>query len=97
MSGTAFVLVHGAWHGAWCWSRVVPLLRASDQPAHAVTLTGVGERAHLLRRDIGLATHIADVVSLIENEELTDVVLVGHSYGGLVITGAADAWLARGG
>lgn len=73
------------------------MLRAGGRLAHAVTLTGVGERAHLLRRDIGLATHIADVVNLIENEELSDVVLIGHSYGGLIITGAAEAWLARGG
>jgi pimeloyl-ACP methyl ester carboxylesterase len=85
-----FVLVHGAWHGAWCWSRVLPRLRAAGHDAHAVTLTGVGDRAHLLSRDIRIATHVADVVGLIECEELTDVVLVGHSYGGMVITGVAD-------
>jgi pimeloyl-ACP methyl ester carboxylesterase len=89
-----FVLVHGAWHGAWCWSRVLPLLRTGGHSAHAVTLTGVGERAHLLTREIGLQTHIADVMGLIEAEELNDVVLVGHSYAGMVITGAADRLLA---
>ena len=90
----AFVLVHGAWHGAWCWSRVLPGLRAAGHTAHAVTLTGVGERAHLLSRDITLDTHVRDVVNLIVSEELDDVVLVGHSYGGLIITGAADRLLA---
>ena len=85
-----FVLVHGAWHGAWCWSRVLPRLRAAGHDAHAVTLTGVGDRVHLLSRDIRIATHVADVVGLIVCEELTDVVLVGHSYGGMVITGVAD-------
>ncbi len=86
-----FVLVHGAWHGAWCWARVLPLLRAAGHTVHAVTLTGVGERAHLLRADIRLRTHIDDVLNLIAAEELDAVVLVGHSYGGIVITGVADA------
>jgi pimeloyl-ACP methyl ester carboxylesterase len=86
-----FVLVHGAWHGAWCWARVLPLLRAAGHAAHAVTLTGVGERAHLLSADIRLATHFQDVLNLIACEELDDVVLVGHSYGGIVITGVAEA------
>jgi pimeloyl-ACP methyl ester carboxylesterase len=85
-----FVLVHGAWHGAWCWARVVPALRAARHDVFAVTLTGVGERAHLLSRDITLDTHVTDVTNLIGCEQLNDVVLVGHSYGGLVITGAAD-------
>ena len=88
---TQFVLVHGAWHGAWCWARVLPLLRAAGHVVHAVTLTGVGERAHLLSADIRLATHIQDVLGLIACEELDDVVLVGHSYGGIVITGVAAA------
>ena len=91
----AFVLVHGAWHGAWCWARVLPALRTAGHSAHAVTLTGVGERAHLLSRDIDAGTHTDDVVNLIACEELTEVVLVGHSYGGLVITLAADRLLAR--
>jgi pimeloyl-ACP methyl ester carboxylesterase len=84
------VLVHGAWAGAWCWRRVLAPLRAAGHEVHAVTLTGVGERAHLLSPAITLATHVADVSGLIAAEELHDVVLVGHSYGGLVITGAAD-------
>ncbi|MBE0587776.1 MAG: alpha/beta hydrolase [Hydrogenophaga sp.] len=89
-ASTAFVLVHGAWHGAWCWKRVLPLLRAAGAEAHAVTLTGVGERAHLMGPNIDLNTHIQDVIGLIEAEELQRVVLVGHSYGGIVITGVAD-------
>ena len=92
---TQYVLVHGAWHGAWCWVRVLPLLRASGHTVHAVTLTGVGERAHLLSTDIRLRTHIQDVLSLIACEELDDVVVVGHSYGGMVITGVADTLLQR--
>jgi pimeloyl-ACP methyl ester carboxylesterase len=83
-----FVLVHGAWHGGWCWRFVRPLLRG-----HAVftpSLTGLGERRHLAGPDIDLETHIADVVSLLEMEDLRDVILVGHSYGGMVVTGAAD-------
>jgi pimeloyl-ACP methyl ester carboxylesterase len=89
-SDTAIVLVHGAWHGGWCWQRVLPWLYGAGIRAHAVTLTGCGERAHLLSPDIGLDTHIQDVVGLIEAEELTRVVLVGHSYAGIVITGVAD-------
>ena len=94
---TNFVLVHGAWHGGWCWRRVIPLLRAAGHEAYPVTLTGLGERAHLLSADIRLATHIRDVVAAIDNEELDTVVLVGHSYGGMVITGVADWLLQRGG
>lgn len=90
------VLVHGAWHGGWCWQRVLPLLRAQGLAAHAVTLTGVGERAHLLSGQIRLSTHIQDVLGLIDSLELPRVLLVGHSYGGMVITGVADALLARG-
>lgn len=87
---TSIVLVHGAWHGAWCWRRVLPLLRGAGIDAHAVTLTGVGDRAHLMGPSVDLHTHIQDVVALIEAEELTRLVLVGHSYGGMVVTGAAD-------
>lgn len=85
-----YVLVQGAWHGAWCWKRVLPGLWRAGHRAFAVPLTGVGERAHLLSPDIRLATHVQDVVAVIEAEELQDVVLVGHSYGGMVITGVAD-------
>ena len=90
-----FVLVHGAWHGAWCWSRVLPPLWAAGHRAFAVSLTGVGERAHLLSKHVTLDTHIADVASVIEAEELLDAVLVGHSYAGIVITGVADRLGAR--
>jgi pimeloyl-ACP methyl ester carboxylesterase len=92
---STFVLVHGAWGGAWIWRRVIGPLRAAGHEVHAVTLTGDGERAHLRRPEISLQTHIDDVLGLIEAEELTDIVLVGHSYGGMVITGAADALGAR--
>ena len=85
-----FVLIHGAWHGGWCWRHVVRLLREQGHEVHAPTLTGLGDRAHLASREIDLDTHIRDVLGLIEAEELQDVVLVGHSYAGMVITGVAD-------
>lgn len=96
MTLPAFVLVHGAWGGAWIWRRVIPGLRAAGHPVHAVTLTGVGERSHLLSASIGLKTHIDDVLGLVGAEELQELVLVGHSYGGLVVTGAADRLLELG-
>lgn len=86
-----FVLVHGGWHGGWCWQRVAPLLRAAGHAVWAPTLTGLADRAHALTRDTGLATHVADVARLLAFEELTGVVLVGHSYGGMVTTGVAAA------
>src|SRR5690606_7760133 len=89
-AATSIVLVHGAWHGAWCWRRVLPLLRAAGAEAHAVTLNGLGERAHLMGPQITLQTHVQDVLGLIEAEELQRVLLVGHSYSGMVVTGAAD-------
>jgi pimeloyl-ACP methyl ester carboxylesterase len=85
-----FVLVHGAWHGGWCWERVAGLLTDKGHQVYAPTLTGLAERAHFMSRDIGLAAHIADVVDLIRAERLTDIVLVGHSYGGFVISGVAE-------
>lgn len=88
------VLVHGAWGGAWIWRRVLGPLREAGHAVHAVTLTGDGERAHLRHRGIGLQTHVADVVGLVEAEELSGIVLVGHSYGGMPVTGAADRLLA---
>ena len=85
-----FVLVHGAWHGGWCWQRVSTLLQQQGHRVHAVTLTGLGERAHLLSPAITLDTHIDDVVSAIEVEELHDVVLAVHSYAGMIGTAVAD-------
>lgn len=85
-----FVLVHGAWHGAWCWRRVVDALHAQGHRAFAVTLTGVGERVHLMSSLITLETHIADVANTIEAEELQDVVLAVHSYAGMLGTAVAD-------
>lgn len=90
MTCPTLVLVHGAWHGGWCWQRVLAHLQAAGLTAHAVTLTGVGERAHLMSPTICLRTHVQDVLGLITANELTRVVLVGHSYGGMVITGVAD-------
>ncbi len=95
-SKAPMVLVHGAWGGAWIWRRVLAPLRGAGHEVHAVTLTGDGDRAHLRHPDISLQTHIDDVLGLIDAEELRHVVLVGHSYGGMVITGVADALLARG-
>jgi pimeloyl-ACP methyl ester carboxylesterase len=85
-----FVLVHGAWHGSWCWKRVRKTLQSQGHDVFTPTLTGVGERSHLLSPRVDLDTHINDVVNLIQWEELSDVVLCGHSYGGAVISGAAD-------
>ena len=90
MNTPTVVLVHGAWHGAWCWQRVVPRLQQAGVGVHAVTLTGVADRAHLMAPGIRLSTHVQDVLGLITAFELERVVLVGHSYGGIVITGVAD-------
>jgi pimeloyl-ACP methyl ester carboxylesterase len=89
------VLVHGAWHGGWCWQRVGDRLRQAGQRVFAPTLTGVGERRHLLSAAVDLETHIEDVLGVLEAEELEDVVLVGHSYAGLVISGVAGRARAR--
>ncbi len=85
-----FVLVHGAWHGGWCWQRVTSALQAKGHRVHALTLTGLGERAHLLSPAITLDTHIDDVISAIEVEELHDVILAVHSYAGMIGTAVAD-------
>lgn len=85
-----FVLVHGAFTGGWYWSRVRPLLQAAGHEVFTPTLTGAGERAHLLSRAVTLDTHVTDIVGVLRYEDLRDVVLVGHSYGGMVITGVAD-------
>jgi pimeloyl-ACP methyl ester carboxylesterase len=89
-SKSPIVLVHGAWHGGWCWKRVVQKLRGAGHSVFTPTLTGLGERAHLAGPGVNLNTHITDVMNVVEVEELSDVVLVGHSYGGMVITGVAD-------
>jgi len=85
-----FVLVHGAWHGAWCWRDVLPLLVRAGHRAHAVTLTGLGERSHLMSPAITLETFIADVTQAIEVEEMEDVVLAVHSFAGIIGTAVAD-------
>ena len=85
-----YVLVPGFWLGAWVWSPVAESLRERGHVVHAVDLSGMGERAHLASPDTDLTTHIDDVVHLLEQQDLHDVVLVGHSYGALVTTGAAD-------
>ena len=84
-----FVLVHGSWHGGWCWRKVTPLLRAAGHEVYTPTLTGLGARAHLLTGGVDLTTHIQDIVSLLFYEDLAEVVLVGHSYAGVVISGVA--------
>lgn len=85
----AFVLVHGSFHGGWCWRLVAPLLRNLRHDVYAPTLTGLGERVHLLRCGVDLNTHIEDVTNLLFYEDLSRVTLVGHSYAGMVITGVA--------
>jgi pimeloyl-ACP methyl ester carboxylesterase len=85
-----FVLVHGAFHGGWCWSRVARHLRANGHTVFTPTQTGLGERQHLLTADITLDTFIDDICAVMEAEELQDAVLVGHSFGGISITGVAD-------
>jgi pimeloyl-ACP methyl ester carboxylesterase len=87
---TTFGLVHGGWHGGWSWRRVAPLLQAEGKEVHAPTLTGLGDRSHLARPDTGLAVHVEDVIAVLELDDLRDVVLVGHSYSGVVITGVAQ-------
>ena len=90
-----FVLVHGAWHGGWCWQRVTAALTAAGHRVNAVTLTGLGERAHLMSSTITLETHIADVAAAIEMEEMNEVVLAAHSYAGMIGTAIADRMGAR--
>jgi pimeloyl-ACP methyl ester carboxylesterase len=87
---TTFVLVHGGGHGGWCYWKVARLLRDAGHDVYTPTLTGLAERQHVLSVDTNLSTHIIDVVSLLEYEDLHGVILVGHSYGGMVITGVAD-------
>src|SRR5467141_778863 len=89
-SAKTYVLVHGAWHGGWCWRRVSDLLEKRGHKVFTPTLTGLGERSHLLNGGIGLATHVTDIVNVVKWEDLNDVVLVGHSYAGFVISGVAE-------
>jgi pimeloyl-ACP methyl ester carboxylesterase len=85
-----FVLVHGAWHGGWCWRHVSDALVKQGHRVFSPTLTGLGERSHLLNKSVNLTTHITDIVNVIQFEDLNNVVLVGHSYGGIIISGVAE-------
>ena len=84
------MLVHGAWHGGWCWRRVSDLLEKKGHKVFTPTMTGLGERSHLIDPKINLATHITDIVNVIKWEGLKDIVLVGHSYGGSIVSGVAE-------
>lgn len=86
----SIVLAHGAWSAAWAWKKMRPLFRAAGHDFFSPTYTGLGERAHLARPEVDLSTHIEDVLAVLEFENLTDVTLLGHSYGGMVATGVAD-------
>jgi len=92
LAGTVktYVLVHGAWHGGWCWHLVADALRAKGHRVFTPTQTGLGERRHLMSRDLTLDLFITDLLNIFEAEELWDVILVGHSFGGLTISGVAD-------
>lgn len=90
-----FVLVHGGGHGGWCYQPVARLLQAAGHIVYAPSLSGMADRKHQMNAGIDLDTHITDIVNLLEYEDLTQAILVGHSYGGMVITGAADRAVAR--
>jgi pimeloyl-ACP methyl ester carboxylesterase len=85
-----FLLVHGAWHGGWCWRRVADLLQAKGHTVFTPTLTGLGERSHLMRPGINVSTHVTDIVNVVKWEGLSGIVLCGHSYGGMVVSGVAE-------
>jgi len=87
---TTYVLVHGGGHGGWCYQRVASILRSAGHDVLTPTLSGLGERSHRMGPDIDLETHISDVVNVLHYDDLHDVILVGHSYGGMVVTGVAD-------
>jgi pimeloyl-ACP methyl ester carboxylesterase len=87
---STYVLVHGAWNGSFGWRKVRPLLQQAGHQVFSPTLTGLGERAHLATPEVNLTTHIQDVTNAIWYEDLTDIILVGHSYGGMVVSGVAD-------
>jgi pimeloyl-ACP methyl ester carboxylesterase len=90
-----FVLVHGGWHGAWVWERLVPYLAQAGYNVFTPDLTGLGAKVKLANPDIGLSTHIQDVLAILDDKNLHNVLLVGHSYGGMVITGVADKAVER--
>ena len=87
---TTFVVTHGAWSAGWAWKKMHPLMRAMGHTLVTPTYTGIGERSHLAHAGIDLDTHITDVLNMLHCEDLSDVILVGHSYGGMVATGVAD-------
>lgn len=86
---STYLLVHGGWHGGWYWGRVTPILREAGHEVFTPTLTGLGERAHLLSPEIDLETHIEDILGVLKYEDLRDVILVGHSYAGIIIAAVA--------
>jgi pimeloyl-ACP methyl ester carboxylesterase len=90
-----YVLVHGAWHGAWAWSKAAPLLRQAGHTVSTPTLSGLGERSHVAAGTSGLSVHVNDIVSHLMMEDLRDVVLVGHSYAGCVVSGVLAARIGR--
>lgn len=90
-----YLLVHGGWHGGWCWRRVTSILREAGHEVFTPTLTGLGERSHLLSPGVSLDTHIEDVMGVLEYEDLREVILVGHSYAGIIITAVADRAAGR--
>jgi pimeloyl-ACP methyl ester carboxylesterase len=90
-----FVVVHGAWSAGWAWTKMRPLLRERGHELHTPTHTGLGERSHLAHAGLDLEAHIADVMAVLQFEDLRDLILVGHSYGGMVATGVADREAAR--
>jgi pimeloyl-ACP methyl ester carboxylesterase len=87
---STYVLVHGAWHGGWCWDAVARILRSHGHRVFTPTLSGLGERAHLLSPEIDLQVFVQDVVDVFERHDLSEVILVGHSFGGTTLIGAAD-------
>jgi pimeloyl-ACP methyl ester carboxylesterase len=95
LQNKTFILCHGAWHGGWCWQAVAPALRALGAEVHTPTMTGMGERAHLRAACTGLKTYIDDVATLITHHDLSDIILVGHSFAGMCITAIADLYPDR--
>jgi len=89
-SGRTFVLIHGSWHGGWCWDRLKPLLEERGHRVIAPTLVGLGELAYLANPNTGLSVHVDQVAALLSDEDVRDAVLVGHSYGGMILTAVAE-------